>query len=62
VGRDETVQRRLETAQNGLYPQKALQERSTSFVSLAARHGINVIDLLYENAEIEGKAHQIIYL
>jgi bacillithiol biosynthesis cysteine-adding enzyme BshC len=62
VEKDETVRRRLETAQEGLYPQKALQERSTNFISLAARHGVNVIDRIYETAEIEGKQHQVIYL
>jgi bacillithiol synthase len=62
VEKDETVRRRLETAQEGLYPQKALQERSTCFISLAARHGIGVIDRIYEAAEIEGKQHQVIYL
>lgn len=62
VLKDETVQRRLEAAQNALYPQKALQERSTNFISLAARHGTGLIDRLYENAEIEGRRHQIIYI
>jgi bacillithiol biosynthesis cysteine-adding enzyme BshC len=62
VLKDETVQRRLEAAKNALYPQKALQERSTNFISLAARHGTGLIDRLYENAEIEGKRHQIIYI
>ncbi|HEV7645117.1 MAG TPA: bacillithiol biosynthesis cysteine-adding enzyme BshC [Pyrinomonadaceae bacterium] len=60
VEKDETVERRLEAAKNALYPQKALQERSTNFISLAARHGVNVIDHIYERAEIEGKKHQII--
>jgi bacillithiol biosynthesis cysteine-adding enzyme BshC len=62
VEKDETVERRLEAAKNALYPQKALQERSTSFISLASRHGVNIIDHIYERAEIEGKQHQIIYI
>ncbi len=60
VEKDETVRRRLEAAKNALYPQKALQERSTSFISLAARHGTALIDRIYQSAEIEGKRHQII--
>jgi uncharacterized protein YllA (UPF0747 family) len=62
VEKDETVRRRLAAAQNGLYPQKALQERSTNFISLAAHHGVNVIDCLFESSEVEGKQHQIIYI
>ncbi len=60
--KDETVRRRLDVARDGLYPQKALQERSTNFISLAARHGVELIDRLYENAETQGKRHQIIYI
>lgn len=60
--KDEIVKRRLEAAVNGLYPQKALQERSTNFISLAARHGLGLIDQMYEAAVIEGKQHQIIYI
>ncbi len=60
VENDETVGRRLEAAKNALYPQKALQERSTNFISLAARHGTGLIGQIYQSAEIEGKKHQII--
>jgi bacillithiol biosynthesis cysteine-adding enzyme BshC len=62
IFKDETARRRLETAVQSLYPQKALQERSLNVVSLMARHGVGLIDRLYENAEIEGKRHRIIYL
>jgi bacillithiol biosynthesis cysteine-adding enzyme BshC len=62
VEKDETAGRRLEAAKNALYPRKTLQERSTNFISLAARHGLNLIERINENAEIEGKQHQIIYI
>ncbi len=60
--KDETARHRLETAFQSLYPLKGLQERSLDIVSLMARHGRELTERLYENAEIEGKRHQIIYL
>ena len=62
IGKDETLRRQLAVAAESLYPQKALQERSTNVISLMARHGVNLIDRLYESAEIEGERHQVIYL
>jgi bacillithiol biosynthesis cysteine-adding enzyme BshC len=62
VRKDDTANKRIDAAFNVLYPQNALQERAINTLSFLARHGLGLIDRLCEQAEIEGKQHQLIYL
>lgn len=60
--RDEASHRQIERAITALYPNKALQERHISIVSLLARHGQYVIRWINDAMSLETKDHQIVYL
>lgn len=60
--RDEAAHRQIERAIAALYPNKALQERHISIVSLLARHGRYAIRWIYDAMSLETNDHQIVYL
>lgn len=60
--RDEAAHRQIERAIAALYPNKALQERHISIVSLLARHGQYVVRWIYDAMSLETNDHQIVYL
>lgn len=60
--RDEAAHRQIERAIAALYPNKALQERHISIVSLLARHGQYVIRWIHDAMSLETNDHQIVYL
>jgi bacillithiol synthase len=62
MARDEAAQRQLERAFDQLYPHKALQERHLNITSLLSRHGLYVIDWIYNAINLGSSEHQIVYL
>jgi bacillithiol biosynthesis cysteine-adding enzyme BshC len=62
MSRDEAAHRQLQRAFDQLYPEKTLQERHINITSLLARHGIYVIDWIYNAINLESEEHQIVYL
>lgn len=60
--RDEASHRQIERAIAALYPNKALQERHISIVSLLARHGRYAIRWIYDAMSLETNDHQVVYL
>jgi bacillithiol biosynthesis cysteine-adding enzyme BshC len=60
--RDEAAHRQIERAIAALYPNKALQERHISIVSLLARHGQYVVRWIYDAMSLETNDHQVVYL
>jgi bacillithiol biosynthesis cysteine-adding enzyme BshC len=62
VGRDEALHRQLQRAFDLLYPEKTLQERRINITSLLARHGLYVVDWIYEVIDLGSTKHQIVYL
>ena len=62
MGRDEATRRQLERALDQLYPEKALQERHINITSLLARHGLYVIEWIYNAVNLESTEHQVVYL
>ena len=52
----------LETAylSNLIYPQRRLQERFYSILPFLARHGLDFVDRLYENVEVDFPDHRIL--
>jgi len=62
VGRDEAVHRQIERAFDLLYPGKTLQERRINITSLLARHGLYVVDWIYNAIELESNDHEVVYL
>ena len=62
LAKDETANRRLRSLFTELYPHAALQERTINFFSFANMHGTQMIDWLYDSAEIDNKCHRLIYL
>src|SRR5262249_52417388 len=58
VARDEAVQRQLGHAFDLLYPEKTLQERRISVISLLARHGRYVIDWIFDAIDLESNEHE----
>jgi uncharacterized protein YllA (UPF0747 family) len=62
MSRDEAAHRQLQRAFDQLYPEKTLQERHINITSLLARHGIYVIDWIYNAINLGSEEHQIVYL
>lgn len=60
--RDEAAQRQLERAFQALYPHKTLQERHINITSLLARHGLYVVNWIYNVINLGSTDHQIVYL
>jgi len=62
IARDEAVNRQLEHAFDLLYPQKGLQERHINITSFIARHGLYLVDWIFDAIELETNEHEIVYL
>ncbi|PYS90661.1 MAG: bacillithiol biosynthesis cysteine-adding enzyme BshC [Acidobacteria bacterium] len=62
IEKDEIANRRLRSLFTELYPQAALQERTINFFSFANLHDTQMIDWLYDSADIDNKCHRLIYL
>ena len=62
VGRDEAVHRQIERAFDLLYPGKSLQERHINITSLLARHGLYVVDWIYDAIDLGSNDHEVVYL
>ncbi len=60
--KDETINRRIETALNALVPHKHLQERTLNASVFVNRHGLYLVDWIYQAIDLDDKAHRIIYL
>ena len=60
--KDEVISRRLEVAFNSLVPHKNLQERTINAASFVDRHGLYLIDWIYQAIDLDDKEHRIIYL
>jgi bacillithiol biosynthesis cysteine-adding enzyme BshC len=60
--RDAVVKRQIETAFASLVPNKHLQERTVNVSSFIDRHGLYLIDWIYQAIDLDDKAHRIIYL
>lgn len=60
--RDRAAHRQLERALAALYPHKSLQERHINITSLLDRHGLYVIQWIYDAINLGSSDHQIVYL
>jgi bacillithiol synthase len=58
----ETSLRQIDKITINLYPDKSLQEREINFLFFANRYGLDVINRIYEELEINVFEHQLIYL
>lgn len=60
--KDEVISRQIGTALNSLVPNKHLQERTLNANSFVNRHGLYLIDWIYQAIDLDDKEHRIIYL
>ena len=60
--KDKVISRQIETALNSLVPHKHLQERTINATSFINRHGLYLIDWIYQAIDLDDKEHRIIYL
>lgn len=60
--RDRAAHRQLERAVAALFPHKSLQERHINITSLLARHGLYVVQWIYDAINLGSSDHQIVYL
>jgi bacillithiol biosynthesis cysteine-adding enzyme BshC len=58
----ETTLRQIDKITVNLYPDKNLQEREINFLFYANKYGLEVLDRIYEELEINVFEHQIIHL
>jgi bacillithiol biosynthesis cysteine-adding enzyme BshC len=58
----ETTLRQIDKITVNLYPDKNLQEREINFLFFANKYGLEVINKIYEELEINIFEHQVIYL
>jgi bacillithiol synthase len=58
----EITLRQLDKITVNLYPDKNLQEREINFIFFANKYGLEIIDRIFEELEINVFEHQIIYL
>jgi bacillithiol synthase len=58
----ETTLRQIDKITVNLYPDKNLQEREINFLFFANKYGLDIINKIYEELEINVFEHQIIYL
>jgi uncharacterized protein YllA (UPF0747 family) len=54
--------RQIDKITMNLYPEQNLQEREVNFIYFANKYGIDVIDKIFEELDINVFDHQIIYL
>jgi bacillithiol synthase len=62
IKKDETINRRIETAFESLVPHKHLQERTLNVTTYLNRYGFYFIDWIYDAIDLDDKAHRVIYL
>jgi len=60
--RDQTRADRLRRTRDALLPGGLLQERGLGLISLVARHGPGIIEVIREQMDPWAKGHQVIYL
>lgn len=60
--RSEVLDRHAALLSNTLFPHKNLQEREIAGVSFLARHGLELLDRLYEAADGACPDHQLVYV
>ena len=60
--KDKVTGRQIETAFASLVPNKHLQERTINVNSFLNRHGLYLIDWVYQAIDLDDKGHRIIYL
>ncbi len=60
--KDEVINRQIEMAFASLVPNKHLQERTLNVNSFINRHGLYLIDWIYQAIDLDDKEHRIIYL
>lgn len=58
----EVAARHAELLSNALYPEKTLQEREVAGISLLAKHGMELLDQLLEQINLDCLDHQLITL
>ncbi|CAN5746966.1 bacillithiol biosynthesis cysteine-adding enzyme BshC [soil metagenome] len=62
IQKDETIQRRIETAFESLLPNKNLQERTLNVLIFLNFYGPYFIDWIYDAIDLDDKGHRILYL
>ncbi len=62
IKKDETINRRVETAFESLLPNKHLQERTLNVLIFLNLYGTYFIDWIYDAIDLDDKGHRIIYL
>lgn len=60
--KDKVIQRQIETTFTSLVPNRHLQERTLNANSFINRHGLYLIDWIYQAIDLDDKGHRIIYL
>jgi hypothetical protein len=60
--RNEVLDRHAGLLNNLLFPHKELQEREIAGVSFLARHGMDLLERLYQTANDSCPDHQMVYL
>ncbi len=60
--KDKVIKRQIETAFTALVPNRHLQERTLNMNSFINRHGLYLIDWIYQAIDLDDKGHRIIYL
>ena len=62
IEKDDTINRRIETAFEFLLPHKHLQERTLNVLTFSNLYGHYFIDWIYDAIDLDDKKHRIIYL
>ena len=62
IRQDADINRRLNAAFSALVPHQHLQERTLNVTTFLNRHGLYLIDWIYQAIDLDDKAHRIIYL
>lgn len=62
VNKDTTMRRQIDDLFDLLMPNGALQERTLNVFGFVNRHGLGIIDVLYDSVDLNDKGHRIIYL
>jgi len=60
--RDERASRDATYLCNLIYPNKHLQERLYSIVPFLAKHGLDLVDRIYENIQLDCPDHRLLTL
>ncbi|HXZ81368.1 MAG TPA: bacillithiol biosynthesis cysteine-adding enzyme BshC [Terriglobales bacterium] len=60
--KDEDITRHADTLSAALFPDKGLQEREVAGVYFLARHGLSLVEQLYEATQTRCPDHQVMYL